>query len=94
MACLTTAQITQLKAEIAKLDTLIDAYEDELLAAASGSRIQEYRFDSGDGSQKVINYNPRMLNNLIEDLKSQRNRLQGKLSKTGLIAVNLRRRPY
>ena len=92
MSCLTAAQITKIKAEIAKLDELIEAYEDSLLAAAPGSRIKEYRLDTGEGSQKTENLNPRELSKLLEDLRSQRSRLESRLSRTGIVSFNLRRR--
>jgi hypothetical protein len=92
MGCLTTAKRAEIQAQIDKLDILIAAYDATLLAAATGGEIEEYRFDSGDGSQKAIRRDPNSLNKLLETLQSRRNRLQGELDGTGIVSMKLRRK--
>ena len=91
MGCLPASKRTAIQAQIDKLDILIGKYEAALFAAADGSPIEEYRFDSGDGSQRTQFRDPNKINDLIDDLTARRNRLQAKLDGTGIVSINLRR---
>jgi hypothetical protein len=94
MGCLSSAQVTRIKAAIAKLDELIAAAEASLLTAIENSEIETYRFDSGDGSQRADRRNPQEINDLIDDLAARRDRLQRKLDGTSNVTLNWRRRSY
>jgi hypothetical protein len=94
MGCLSSSQVTRIKAAIARLDVLIAAAEDSLLTAVTNAEIETYRFDSGEGSQRADRRNPQEINDLIDDLVGRRNRLQRKLDGTSNTTINWRRRSY
>ncbi len=91
MGCLSPTQVAAIKAEIVIIDAQIDAANTALLESIQSSKTQEYRFDSGDGSQRVMNRSPKEINSLINELQSSRNRLQRKLNGTSNVNMNLRR---
>lgn len=92
MGCLTAAQKTEIEDKIEKLNTLIDAAEVALLASITNSEVEEYRFDSGDGSQKAIRRDPNQIEKLIQNLTSRRDRLIRELAGTLNVVMNFRRR--
>lgn len=92
MGCLTSTQIATIRAEIATLDAQITAAETAYTSALTNGEVEEYRFDSGDGSQKAIRRSPKELRVEIEALKGSRARLQRQLSGTSNVNMNLRRR--
>lgn len=94
MGCLTATQRATIEAQIVKIDALIAAGEDALLEAIGNSEVEEYRFDSGDGSQRTRRRNPNQINQLIDDLTARRNRLQRKLDGTMNVTLAFRRRGY
>lgn len=94
MGCLTSSQVAAIKAEIAKLDEYIAAAETAYTASLTNSEIEDYRFDSGDGSQKAKRRSPKEIREEIEALQASRNRLQRKLDGTSNVNMNTRRRRY
>jgi hypothetical protein len=94
MGCLSSSQVTAIKAAIAKLDELITAAEASLLTAIENAEISHYRFDSGEGSQRADRRSPNEINDLIDDLVARRSRLQRKLDGTSNVTLNWRRRGY
>jgi hypothetical protein len=92
MGCLTSSQVAAIKAEIAKIDLQITAAETAYLSALGNSEIDEYRFDSGDGSQRAKRRSPKQIREEIEALQATRSRLQRKLDGTSNVNMNLRRR--
>ncbi len=92
MGCLTTTQVSVIKAEIAVINTQIAAFETAYLASAGNSEIEEYRFNSGEGNQTAIRRSPSEIRVEIEALKSRRLRLQRQLDGTSNVNLNLRRR--
>ena len=91
MTCLTSTQKAVIEAKIEKLNTLIDAAEVALLASVTNSEVEEYRFDSGDGSQKAIRRDPNQIEKLIQSLTSRRDRLIGELAGTLNVVMKFRR---
>jgi len=91
MSCLTPSQQTAIIAEIADLDIYIAAVKAAYLSSLTNGEIQEYRFDSGDGSQKTIRRKPSELKQEWDDLKSERARLLRRLNGTLNVNMNLRR---
>jgi len=91
MSCLTSSQRTAIIAEIADLDIYITAVKVAYLSSLTNAEIQEYRFDSGDGSQKTIRRKPSELKQEWDDLRSERARLARKLNGTSNVNMNLRR---
>lgn len=91
MSCLTASQRTALKAEIADLDLFIAAVKTAYMSSLTNAEIEEYRFDSGDGSQRTIRRKPAELKKEWDDLSSTRTRLARKLLGTSNINMNTRR---
>ena len=91
MTCLTSTQKAVIEAEIVKLNTLIDAAETALLASITNSEVEEYRFDSGDGSQKAIRRDPNQIEKLIQNLTSRRDRLIREIAGTLNVVMKFRR---
>lgn len=91
MSCLTSSQRTAIIAEIADLDLFIAAVKTAYLSSLGNAEIEEYRFDSGDGSQKTIRRKPSELKKEWDDLKSERARLARKLNGSANVNMNLRR---
>lgn len=92
MGCLSSTRVAEIKAEIVIIDAQIDAANTALLDSITNSKIQEYRFDSGDGSQRTMYRSPKEINSLINELQSSRNRLQRKINGTSNVNMNLRRK--
>ncbi|MCK5504572.1 MAG: hypothetical protein KAJ10_05390 [Thermodesulfovibrionia bacterium] len=78
------ARISAKEAQLAKLDT---AYE------AASTEIEEYRFDSGDGSQRSKYRSLEKIGKEIERLEREIERLYQTLNGTGIVNLNLRRNP-
>ena len=92
MSCLSItrrAEITaQIIAETSRLVLLEEAYGQSL----SGG-IKEYRFDSGEGSQRTERHSPKELSDLIESTERRIDFLNRKLNGTNIVNLNLRRTP-
>lgn len=91
MTCLSAAQRTVIEAKIETLNTLIDAAETSLLASITNAEVEEYRFDSGDGSQKAIRRDPNQIEKLIQNLTSRRDRLIRELAGTLNVVMSFQR---
>lgn len=92
MSCLTSAQITAIKAEIAELEILLTAINAAYLSSLGNAEIAEYRFNSGDGNQMAIRRSPKQLRVEWENLKSSKAALERQLAGTSNVNMNLRRR--
>ena len=91
MGCLTSTKRAILQARIDKLDEQIDALETALDGAIVTMGVEDFRFDSGDGSQRQTNRNPKEINDLLDDLNARRDRYQRILDGTGVVSIGLRR---
>jgi hypothetical protein len=90
MASLTSAQRAAIQARI---DT---ATAQLAIANATYTRLlaqdaEEYRFDSGEGSQRAIKRKLTEVKGQIDALQSDIDRLNAQLSNIGLMTINLRR---
>ena len=56
--------------------------------------IREYRFDSGDGSQKTEYFTPKEMGDEIYKLERQIDSINSRLNGTGVINLVLRRKGY
>ncbi len=92
MVCLSSARRTEIIAEIVKLDALIVVIESTYTSALTNGEVEEYRFDSGDGSQKVIRRSLNELKEQWDDLKSERNRLNSMLNGGNNVSMAFRRK--
>jgi hypothetical protein len=94
MGCLSSSQVAAIKAEIVKLTALIDACYASLLTGIENAEVEEYRFDSGEGSQRTKRRSPQEISDLCDDLSAKRDRLARKLAGTSNVTLNWRRRGY
>lgn len=76
-----TARITALETQQAAIDTAI----------AAGNELGEYRFDSGEGSQRVRYRSLKAMTDASYNLDRLIEHLYRKLQGTGIVNVNLRR---
>ena len=91
MGCLTQSEVTELEADATRVAAqLVLAYE-AFDRALSGSSVEEYRFDSGDGSQKTINRDPAIVEKLVRGLESRYEWYINKIRGLGITTMVLRR---
>lgn len=90
MAYLVTSLITQINERITKKQTQLAAADLALDAAIT--EIESYKFDSGEGNQTTKYRKIEELQNLINSLEKQIESLQRRLSGTGIVNINLRRK--
>ena len=91
MGCLTSTRRAEITAIIAKLDAQILRLETSFDTQLDNIGIDEFRFDSGDGSQKTKYRDPMKTQELLTFLYSRRNRYQGMLDGNGIVSIGLRR---
>lgn len=91
MACLSAARIAEIQAQIDRLNTQISAMNDVIDEEIPTAGVIEYRFQSADGSQRVERRSIKELDDIIASKEARRDRLQRKLSGTGIVAMTTRR---
>lgn len=91
MSCLSATRIAEIQAQIDRLNTQISAMNDAIDANIAESGIVEYRFQSGDGSQRVERRSVNDLLSTISSMEARRDRLQRTLNGTGIVAMTTRR---
>lgn len=92
MACILPSTRARIVARIAKNETLLAEAEEAL--SSSLTPYKEYRFDSGEGSQKTEYKDPRQLKQIIDSLEAQIEADYRRLNGTGVVNINLRRKRY
>ncbi len=90
MSCLTASTIASIQAKIVTLQARLLVAEDAYNAALV--EIEEYRFDSGVGSQRVRYRRLGELQKAIDGIESRINYLSRRVSGKGISAMNLRRK--
>ncbi len=92
MAFFTANRKTALEARLAKkqaqLDKLYEAYDD------ASDNVKEYRFDSGEGSQRTEYRDLKDISTEIVRLEKEIDALIRKISGIGVVNMNLRRKQY
>lgn len=88
MTFIPQARINRIQARITALETQQTALD---AAIAAGNEIGEYRFDSGEGSQRVRYKSIKTLLESSYNLDRRIESLYRKLQGTGLVNMNLRR---
>jgi polyhydroxyalkanoate synthesis regulator phasin len=87
----------QSESERARIQALIDtktaqlAIANETYTKILANEIEEYRFDSNEGSQRARRYKMSELKTQIDSLEAEIERLQRRLKSGGLVSVTLRR---
>ncbi len=91
MVCLSSTRITEINAIITNLEAALAvawaSYTETLNPA------QDYRIDTGEGSQRVKRRDPTEMFNQIQALQRQIDYWNAKLNGTGIKKMNLRRKP-
>ena len=93
MTCLPAATRARILANIAKYEAMLDTAVSAMANAVAGG-IKEYRFDSGEGSQRTEYQTPEQLTKHIEWLEARIAGLYRRLRGAGLSNLNLRRKSY
>lgn len=92
MAFYTTTRKAALETRLAKkksqLEKLYEAYDD------ASDNVKEYRFDSGEGSQRAEYRDLKDISAEITRLEKEIDALIRKLSGVGIVNMNLRRKQY
>ena len=71
MGCLTTSEVAEIQVKIDRIGAQLVLAYDAFDRALENLSVEEYRFDSGDGSQKTINRDPMMAEKTIRGLESR-----------------------
>lgn len=93
MARLTAAEIAEIQAEIAELQEQKTIAETTIKETAAID-VEEYRFDSGMGSQKAIRRKIKEFTDYIEWLNSRIDYLRRRLKCVNVVNINVRRKGY
>ncbi len=94
MACLTSAQRARLQARLAIIQDHIAKAEESFGKALESMDVEEYRFNSGEGSQMARQADIKKLNDVLESLYAQEDSVIRKLEGRGIVNMNLRRKRY
>lgn len=91
MSCLTAERRTELEERLQKKQALLETM---YTALDNFDGVREYRFDSGEGMQQTKYYSLADIQNKIDIIESQIDRINRILNGTGLNNINLRRKGY
>lgn len=92
MACLSSTQRAYYLADLERINSQLEKAYASYDRALEAMDVEEYRFNSGEGSQQTKQYDIKKINALIDDLESKRDRIIRKLEGRGLVNMNLRRK--
>lgn len=92
MACINPRTRARLIANLAKKESQLA--KAEIAYEALLTEIKEYRFDSGEGSQRTEYRSTAELETAIDRLEKQIEDIHRRLSGTGVVNINLRRKHY
>jgi hypothetical protein len=92
MACLSPTQRAYLQADLVRINSQLEKAYESFDRALEAMDVEEYRFNSGEGSQQTKQYDIKKINVLIESLESRRDKIVRKLEGRGLVNMNLRRK--
>lgn len=93
MSCLSTSTRSDIQTKITRLQAQL-VIANDTLDSAVGNEILEYRFDSGEGSQRTEYRTFSEMTKIIDWLESRIDYLTRRLNGTGLSNLNLRRKQY
>jgi len=91
MVCLQSSRITEIQSTITNLQAALVIANASYLEALNPA--QDYRVDTGEGSQRVKRRDPTGLLNSITSIQRQIDYWTRKLNGTGITRMNLRRKP-
>lgn len=92
MSCLTSQEITDIKAEIAQLEAALTALDAAYLSSIGSSEIESYTFDSGEGRQQTKRRSPKEIRDEMSYIKAKLDQAKRRLTPGGgNKSLNLRR---
>lgn len=94
MSCITSTQRAIIQARLDKKEAQLSALNDAYDESIENFGIKSFKFDSGEGSQSTTFRGPEEISREINRLETEINRLRRRLSGTGIVNLNLRRRSY
>lgn len=92
MAYLSPSQTARIQATLSIKEAQLSAAQAAYLKALESGDTESYLFDSREGKQSTTLRSPSVLSKEIRQLESEIERLYRRLSGTGLVNMNLRRR--
>lgn len=94
MACLTSSKRAAYQADLDKVNELIAKALTSYERALENQDVEEYRFNSGEGSQMTKQADIKKLWANLESLYSRRDWLERRLNGKGVVNLNMRRKRY
>lgn len=94
MACISSAQRARLTADLAQVEAQLVIANASYTKALEAMDVEEYRFNSGEGSQMARQQDIKKLDAVIESLEARRDKIIRKLEGRGLVNLNMRRKRY
>jgi chromosome segregation ATPase len=91
VSCLSSAQRAIILAQIAEKEAQLEL-ANSTYSSLLEKEVNEYRFDSNEGSQKAIRIKLKEIQEQIEWLEASLDNLYRRLNSTGLLNFNLRRK--
>ncbi len=94
MACISASKKAMLLEQLTRVNTQIEKANDTLDRAIEAMDVEEYSFNSNEGTQKTKQADITKIEKLLETLYSRRDRILRQLQGRGLVNMNLRRKRY
>ena len=94
MPCLHPDIRAKYTTELARVRTQISNLSDALDSALENSEVEEYSFNSGEGSQKTVRRDIDKMIKSLDRLEAKEARIMKKLLGRGVVNLNLRRKRY
>lgn len=94
MACPSSSLRARYLARLQSIETKLEYLDEAYDAAVQNSEVEEYRFNSGEGSQQTKRRKPEEIRKEIEALEASYDRYYRKLTGGGLTNLNLRRKRF
>jgi predicted RNA binding protein with dsRBD fold (UPF0201 family) len=92
MSCfLSSTRQAQLTADLDRVNSQLEKLYTSYDSAIENSEIEEYSFNSMEGSQRTTRRKPEEILKSINVLEAKRDQITKKLNGTGLVNMNLRR---
>lgn len=94
MACISSERRAELEARKATLDTRIAALDAAYLDALESGGVKSYSFNSGEGSQRTEYRTLEEMQDALDRMEAQRQRIINILAGKGIMYSGLRRKGY
>lgn len=92
--CLPAYVRTKYLADLARVQEQIAELETSMLEAMKNGEVEQYRFDSGEGSQSAQRRSLKELETVLSRLENKELRILRKLNGRSIVNIGLRRKGY